>query len=94
LELLIPVEGRLLFELNKGYFTLTDLQESFSEGRRSQFFLAEQEAPPRMSLRGDLEIFVRMKHFVLFALTEAFMISVDGKLSDPQFHLQKKKSVL
>jgi hypothetical protein len=94
LELLIPVEGRLLFELDKGYFTLTDLQESFSEGRRSQFFLAEQEVPPRMSLRGDLEIFVRMKHFVLFALTEAFMISVDGKLSDPQFHLQKKKNLL
>jgi len=67
LELLIPVEGRLLFELDKGYFALTDLQESFSEGRRSQFFLAEQEVPPRMSLRGDLEIFVRMKHFVLFA---------------------------
>jgi hypothetical protein len=73
---------------------LTELQESFSEGRRSQFFLAEREVPPRMSLRGDLEIFVRMKHFVLFALTEPFMISVDGKLSDPQFRLQKKKSVL
>ena len=89
LELLIPVEGDLFFDLIDGYFTLRELKESFSEGRRSQFFLAE--VPSRMSLRGNLEIFVRMKHFVLFAPTEAFMISVDGKLSDPQFHLQKKK---
>jgi len=94
LELLIPVEGQLFFELDKGYFTLTDLKEAFSEGRRSQFFLADQEIVPRMSLKGDLEIFVRMKQFVLFALTEAFMISIDGKLSDPQFRLQKKKSFL
>ncbi len=94
LELLIPVEGQLFFELDKGYFTLTDLKEAFSEGRRSQFFLADQEVVPRMSLKGDLEIFVRMKQFVLFALTEAFMISIDGKLSDPQFRLQKKKSFL
>lgn len=94
LELLIPVEGQLMFELDKGYFVLTELKDAFSEGRRSQFFLATQENPPRMSLRGDLEIFVRMKQFVLFALTEAFMISIDGKLADPQFRLQKKKSFL
>lgn len=94
LELLIPVEGQLLFNLDQGYFVLSELKDSFSEGRRSQFFLAEKDVPPRMSLRGSLEIFVKMKQFVLFAPTEGFIISIDGKLSDPQFRLQKKKSFL
>lgn len=94
LELLIPVEGDLSFTLKDGYFHLNELKNAFSEGRRSEFFLVQSDTSPRMDLKGNLEILVTMKQFVLFALTEAFMISIDGKLSDPQFSLQKKRSFL
>jgi hypothetical protein len=46
---------------------------------------------PTMDLDGNLKILVRMKQFVLFKFTESFLISIDGTLDDPKFHLQKKK---
>jgi len=94
LDLLIPVRGSVKYELKDGYFTLTSLTDAYSENKRSQFFLVENDLSPRMSLRGDLSILIQMKQFVLFKLTEAFVISIDGNLSDPQFHLQKKKRFL
>jgi hypothetical protein len=99
LELLIPVEGALTYELKDGYFNLLELKQTYSEGQRSQFFLVHPEytsefGAPRMDLDGNLEILVKMKQFVLFSLTEAFMISIEGKLNDPSFRLQKKKRFL
>ena len=92
LELLIPVRGQLTYELHGGLFHLKELAHSYSEAERSQFFLVPNPAPT-MDLDGNLNIFVEMKQFVLFKLTESFWISIDGKLNDPQFHLQKKNRV-
>ena len=95
LDLLIPVKGELIFDLHDGYFNLNELKGAYSEGRRSEFFLVQTESNwPRVDLDGNLEILVKMKQFVLFSLTEAFMISIDGKLNDPHFSLQKKKRFL
>ncbi len=91
LELLIPVMGRLNFELKDRQFHLTELTDSFSESRRSEFFLEKGEQEPYMDLDGNLKILVKMKQFVLFKFTEAFLISIDGTLSDPQYRLQKKR---
>jgi hypothetical protein len=91
LDLLIPVCGTLRYELKDGFFRLTELLDSYSENKRSEFFLAES---PTMDLDGNLKILIKMKQFVLFKFTESFLISIDGKLDDPQFHLQKKKRFL
>jgi hypothetical protein len=93
LALLIPACGNLEYELKNGFFTLTSLYDSYSEGKRSEFFLVPDPAP-RMDLDGNLQIYVSMKQFVLFKLTESFQILVDGQLGDPQFHLQKKSRFL
>ncbi len=93
LELLTPACGGIDYELKDGLFTLTSLYGSFSEGRRSEFFLVSDPAPT-MDLDGNLHILVSMKQFVLFKLTESFQILIDGKLDDPQFHLQKKRRFL
>lgn len=89
LELLIPVKGSLTFDLREGYFRLLELSDAFSENRRSQFFL-EMDPPPRMDLDGNLEILIKMKQFVLLKFTESFLISIEGNLKDPDFHLKKK----
>jgi len=95
LDLLIPVQGELNFDLRDGYFNLGQLRGAYSEGKRSEFFLVETESDrPRMDLDGNLQILVKMKQFVLFSLTEAFLISIDGKLNDPHFSLQRKKRFL
>jgi hypothetical protein len=88
-ELLIPVTGECLFTLKDGRYTLHDLKNAFSEAERSEFFLMED---PYMDLDGNLHILVQMKQFVLFKFTESFVISIEGKLKKPDFHLRKKKS--
>lgn len=93
LELLIPACGILEYELKNGFFYLTGLSHSFSEAQRSEFFLVSDPLPT-MDLDGNLHIVVSMKQFVLFKLTESFQILVDGKLDNPQFHLQKKRRFL
>ena len=90
LELLIPVCGDLDFVLKDGFYHLTELRNAFSEADRSEFFL-EPGQQSTMDLDWNLKIVIKMKQFVLFKLTEAFLISIDGQLDDPQFHLRKKR---
>lgn len=90
LDLLIPVTGDLTFEIKEGYFNLLELTNAYSEGKRSQFFL-ETDPPPRMDLDGNLQIFIKMKQFVLFKITESLLISIEGVLDEPQFRLKKKR---
>ncbi len=90
LDLLIPVTGDLTFNIQDGYFNLLELTNAYSEGKRSQFFL-ETDPPPRMDLDGNLQIFIKMKQFVLLKITESFLISIDGVLDDPQYHLKKRR---
>lgn len=90
LELLIPVRGNLTFELKEGFFLLKELSDAFSEAERSEFFL-ETDPPPFMDLDGNLQINLKMKQFVLFKITESLLISIEGKLNDPEFHLRKKR---
>lgn len=89
-DLLIPVIGDLTFDLKDGFFQLTELKNAFSAGNRSEFFLVDADALHRVDLKGNLQILVKMKQFVLFALTQGFMISIDGNLSSPHFRLQKR----
>jgi hypothetical protein len=89
-DLLIPVTGDLDFEIRDGYIWLGELKNAFSEAKRSEFFLVRTDTSPRMDLDGNLEIHVRTKQYVLFTLTEGFMISIEGDLSNPKFRLQKK----
>ncbi len=93
LELLIPVCGTLSYTLKDGVFQLTQLRNAYSEGMRSEFFL-ESDPAPMMDLDGNLRLFVNMKQFVLFKFTESFSISINGKLNDPQYNLQKKRRFL
>lgn len=89
-ELLIPVTGEGEFELKNGFFNLTEFKNAYSEGKRSQFFL-EMDPQPSMDLDGNLNIYIKMKQFVLLKFTESFLISIDGRIDDPQFHLKKRR---
>lgn len=94
LELLVPVCGQSKFVLENGFFRLKELENSYSEGKRSEFFLLEEGGSPTMDLDGNLKIWITMKQFVLFKFTESFLISIEGRLNDPKFRLKKKKGFL
>jgi hypothetical protein len=91
IELLVPVCGTLHYALEEGRFKITSLEEAYSEGGRSQFFLVSTAGSPGVDLDGNVQIQVKMKQYVLFKLTEAFTISIDGTLKHPQYHLQKNR---
>lgn len=93
LELLIPVCGRVDFNIHDGKIFLGDLVDSYSENQRSQFFLFDKTLP-YMDFNGNLHINVQMKHFVLFTFTEQFIISIRGNLYKPDFSLEKKSKFL
>lgn len=93
-ELMIPVRGSLKFELKDGRIWLSHLQDAYSEGKRSKFFLVKEGLSPSIDLKGNLQIFVTMKQYVLFKITENFLITIDGSIDSPSFHLQKKSKIL
>lgn len=93
LELLIPVKGTLEYELKNGKFYLTQMKETYSEGKRSKFFLVDgDEEPPFVDFDGNLDIHIQMKQYVLFKITEAYILSIKGNLGKPQVSLERKKS--
>jgi hypothetical protein len=93
-ELLVPVRGKFKFELKEGRFWLSDLEDAYSEGKRSKFFLVKEGLSPTIDLDGNLHIFVTMKQYVLFKITENFLLTIDGPIESPSFHLQKKSKLL
>jgi hypothetical protein len=93
-DLMIPVCGTLVYELHDGFFHFTQLSGSYSENKRSEFFLVYNEDSPKMDLDWNLNILIQMKQFVLFKFTEAFIISVTGKLDDPKLQLHRKNRFL
>ena len=91
LELLIPVKGTLEYEVKDGKFFLSQLKETYSEGKRSKFFLVDKEGTPFVDFDGNLNIQIQMKQYVLFKITEAYILSIKGNVSKPNVSLERKK---
>lgn len=89
LELLIPVQGKIFYEIVDGKFLVTKAQNLFSENKRSKFFLS---GDCYMDFFGNLNIDLKMKQYVLFKVTGKFILSVTGNIKKPKFNLKKKKS--
>lgn len=90
LELLIPVCGNLDFEIRDKKCLFTDLRDTFSENKRSQFFLFEKMTP-YMDFDANLHLYIKMKQFVLFKFTEQMIISLSGSMYDPKINLENKQ---
>lgn len=91
LELLVPVKGSLDYKIAEGKCFFQNLKNSFSENDRSKFFFAEEKSN-YLDLNGNLNIHVKMKQYVLFKITEQFIISIQGDIYHPDYRLQKKIS--
>ena len=92
-ELLIPVKGKLEFNLIKGKIFFSNLIDAYSENNRSQFFLINDEFEPFMDFQGNMKIHIKMKQFVLFKLTENFILSIGGNIQNPDVKLHRKKGI-
>jgi hypothetical protein len=90
LELLIPVRGKLSYELKDRLFQVTEMVDAYSAAERSLFFLVPSIPLQGVDLDGNIRGVIQMKHFVLFPFTESFWITIKGDLENPKFQLQRK----
>lgn len=87
LGLLVPIRGKVAYKIEEGRVYLTDLSDSYSEGKRSKFYLS----PHRHSFidfDGNINVNVKMKQYVLLKITEPFTLSIIGTLDQPKYSLK------
>jgi hypothetical protein len=79
----IPARGRVHYTLDQGEFVIHDLEDVYSEGKRSRFFL-EENTIGHIDYTGNLDMKIKMKQYnLLMKFTELLTISVKGTLFDP-----------
>ncbi len=94
LNMLIPTEGNITYEIKEGKMFLTKFIDVFSHEKRCRFYLAKSPHQSYIDFSGNLDIKVKMKQYVILKVTEPFIISVRGTLGKPTYHLQKRASHL
>jgi hypothetical protein len=87
LGLFVPVIGKLDFEMAEGKIFLKELKNTYSEGKRSRFYLSGHK-DSYISLDGTLFIDIKMKQYVLLKITEPFTLSIRGSLLKPKYSLR------
>ncbi len=83
LGLLTPIQGEIELQLigDKVYFS--ELKNMFSEGKRSEFYLASENS--YVDLKGNMHIDLKMRQDVALKLTEPFVLTVRGTLKKPRY---------
>lgn len=83
LNLLVPVRGRIGYEIHEGKIHFLRFKSMYSEGKRSRFYLAEGY-PATLDFDGTLNLKVKMKQYnLLMKIAELFVVTVKGTLKDP-----------
>ncbi|MBI5273741.1 MAG: hypothetical protein HY860_01655 [Chlamydiales bacterium] len=87
MKLLIPIKGRIDFQIENKKILLKELKDSVSEGKRSHFFLSKKR-PSYIDFDGNMQIDIKMQQHVLLKLTQPFTLSIRGSVFQPQFSLK------
>jgi hypothetical protein len=85
--LLVPIQGELEYVLKNGKVVFTKLKNSFSESKRSYFYLWNK-TESYVDFEGNMHIDIRMKQYVLLKFTELFVLSINGSLESPRVSLK------
>jgi hypothetical protein len=88
LELFTPASGEVECVLKGNKMFLSNLKNSFSEGKRSQFYFADDLEPSFIDFDGNLHINVRMKQDVVLKIVEPFALTIRGTWDKPAYGLR------
>lgn len=88
LELFTPVSGEVECFLKGNKMFLSNLKNTFSEGKRSQFYLASDLEPSFIDLDGNVHINVRMKQDAVLKIGEPFALTIRGTLEKMSYGLR------
>jgi hypothetical protein len=82
------VQGELEVDLHGDRLYLTALKDAFSEGKRSEFYLAPGRSSSYIGLDGKMHIDLKMRQDVTLKVTEACVLTIRGTLDNPRYGLQ------
>ena len=63
------------------------MRNTYSEGKRSYFYLSHRREA-FVDFDGNIAMQIKMKQYVLFKITEFFVLNVSGNLDNPNFTLK------
>lgn len=86
--LLTPIQGEIDIELHGDKFYLVNMKNSFSEGKRAQFFLSPADQISFIDLNGNIHIDIQMRQDVVLKITEALTLTVRGTLDKPRYGIK------
>lgn len=85
LSLLVPVRGTISYEIREGKIHFLNLDNMYSEGKHSRFYLAKG-TPAYLDFDGHLNLKIKMKQYnLLMKLAELFTVTVKGTLFKPTY---------
>lgn len=85
LGILTPVNGEIDLQMIGDKFYLTEMKNMYSEGKRSEFYLAPEPSSSYVDWKGNLHLDFKMKQEVLLKITEPFILTVRGTLEKPRY---------
>lgn len=85
--ILTPISGDADFSIRKGRCVFNELKNSYSEGRRSEFFLSG-DTPAYIDFEGNWHVDLKMKQHVLLKWSESLLVSIRGKIDKPKYSLK------
>ena len=86
--LFTPVQGEVDLELHGDKFYVTELKNVFSEGGRSEFYLAPEPEGSYVDLEGNVRVDLKMRQNVVLKLTEPLTLTIRGTLEKPRYSFQ------
>lgn len=86
--ILTPINGELDLELRGDKFYLMGLTNAYSEGNRSEFYLAPTDDLSYIDLDGKMRIDLKLRQEVVLKLIEPFTLTIRGTLDKPRYGLQ------
>ncbi len=84
--LFTPISGQVICHLKNGTLRFSDLKNTYSEGHRSQFYLAPD--PSYIDLTGNLNINLRLKQDVVLKLGEPFALNIHGGMGNLKYKIR------
>lgn len=91
--ILTPISGEADFSIRKGRCVFSELKNSYSEGRRSEFYLSD-DTPAYIDFEGNWHVDLKMKQHVLLKWSESLLVSIRGKLDKPKYSLKNVEGLL
>mgnify|MGYP001378052807 CR=1 FL=1 len=85
--LMEPIIGKISFQINDKKITLNHLENCYSQGKRSNFYLSRKK-PSSIDFDGNMDINIKMKQYVLLKVTEPFILNIGGTIAYPKYSLK------